>query len=587
MNRVPVFVLVGLALTGALLLAAPMGATAGGVVGDGTPASCTDSALDTALAGGGTISFNCGPSPVTILVAGTKTITVATIVDGDSLGKITISGGDTVRIFDIPTGVNVELLNLVLSDAKGTSGGAIRNFGTLRLTNCRIASSAATYGGGLGNYGSAEVFATEYDHNTASVNGGAIDSTGVLTVTGVTVHDNSAVHRGGGLYNYLGKVDIRDTQITTNTTGTYGGGIGNDAGTLHGGGLVLAANEAGQSGGGLQNNGIAEIQQSFVGSNQAGLRGAGIASTGVLTLATTFLKQNLVPFAPPNNERFGGGIYTSGKLTGFYLTLDRNTAPKGGGLWGGGNITLVGSSFLHGDAFMGGGIYIGKNGVLTLQGSVVGNSTAWFENAYGSESGTGGGLQNDGLARIESTAFVHNSAAFFGGGILNQTTMTLTNSTVDENQSGDWGAGIGTTGVITVVNSTLADNTSSGLQAGNLALFNGGRAWLQNTILSATTGDSNCLGYETSLGNNLSSDASCRLNASGDISNTAALLLPMGQSSGYYRVPQPASPAINHGNNAACPAIDQRGVPRPLGGTCDIGAIEVEFYPRQFFPLAH
>ena len=35
-------------------------ARAGGVVGTGTPASCTEAALDAALAAGGLVSFNCG-----------------------------------------------------------------------------------------------------------------------------------------------------------------------------------------------------------------------------------------------------------------------------------------------------------------------------------------------------------------------------------------------------------------------------------------------------------------------------------------------------------------------------------------------
>ena len=36
----------------------------------------------------------------------------------------------------------------------------------------------------------------------------------------------------------------------------------------------------------------------------------------------------------------------------------------------------------------------------------------------------------------------------------------------------------------------------------------------------------------------------------------------------------PASPAINTANNATCAATDQRGIARPFGGVCDIGAFE-------------
>jgi hypothetical protein len=36
-----------------------------------------------------------------------------------------------------------------------------------------------------------------------------------------------------------------------------------------------------------------------------------------------------------------------------------------------------------------------------------------------------------------------------------------------------------------------------------------------------------------------------------------------------------ASPAVGAGNNATCPATDQRGVARPQGARCDIGAFEL------------
>ena len=39
--------------------------------------------------------------------------------------------------------------------------------------------------------------------------------------------------------------------------------------------------------------------------------------------------------------------------------------------------------------------------------------------------------------------------------------------------------------------------------------------------------------------------------------------------------PVPGSPAIDHGDTAACPPTDQRGVTRPQGPACDIGAVEL------------
>ena len=74
-----VLTLGALALLGVMTSSAPP-AIAAGAVGTGTSASCTQAALDTALAGGGLVTFNCGPDPVTITVTGTKVITPATIM---------------------------------------------------------------------------------------------------------------------------------------------------------------------------------------------------------------------------------------------------------------------------------------------------------------------------------------------------------------------------------------------------------------------------------------------------------------------------------------------------------------------------
>src|SRR5512141_235571 len=85
---------------------------AAGIVGTGTAASCTDSAFTKALAGGGLITFNCGTTPVTILLASQKTITVNTTIDGR--GLVTLSGGGRTPILYINNfqGVSVTVQNL-------------------------------------------------------------------------------------------------------------------------------------------------------------------------------------------------------------------------------------------------------------------------------------------------------------------------------------------------------------------------------------------------------------------------------------------------------------------------------------------
>jgi hypothetical protein len=70
------------------------------VIGDGTPESCTSDAFVDAVARGGTITFDCGPEPVTITLDRTAKVfndqNPDIVIDGG--GKVTLSGGGRVRI---------------------------------------------------------------------------------------------------------------------------------------------------------------------------------------------------------------------------------------------------------------------------------------------------------------------------------------------------------------------------------------------------------------------------------------------------------------------------------------------------------
>ena len=106
-------------------------------VGDGTAASCTEAALDTALAGGGSVTFQCGGQH-TITLTSQKLVEAATTLDGDDL--ITLSGGDTTSLFRVEAGAELVLEDIVLSDGLAVrQGGAVQNFGRLLLTGRRCA----------------------------------------------------------------------------------------------------------------------------------------------------------------------------------------------------------------------------------------------------------------------------------------------------------------------------------------------------------------------------------------------------------------------------------------------------------------
>jgi predicted outer membrane repeat protein len=238
-TRVPRIFRATLSVVVALLLLASFsqGALAGGVVGTGTPDSCTEAALNAALgcgappvsncAGGGTVTFNCGGA-ATITVTSTKTISADTTIDGG--GVITISGGNSVGVFSVNTGVKFTVQNLTIANSKSASlaGGAIYNGGTLTVTNSTFSGNSAIVGGGIYNGGGTLTVTNSTFSGNSADNGGGINnnSGGTLTVTNSTFSGNSSPF-GGGIYTGGGKLTVTNSTFSGNSS-PFGGGIYNN-----------------------------------------------------------------------------------------------------------------------------------------------------------------------------------------------------------------------------------------------------------------------------------------------------------------------------------------------------------------------
>ena len=104
---------------------------------------------------------------------------------------------------------------------------------------------------------------------------------------------------------------------------------------------------------------------------------------------------------------------------------------------------------------------------------------------------------------------------------------------------------------------------------------------LQNSII-ANNGEANCTFNFVSLvlkgDRNLIGDNSCPFVVPGtNLFNTNPQLGPLQNNRGDTETHEllPGSPAINGGNNSVCTPTDQRGLARPQGPNCDIGAFEV------------
>ena len=185
------------ALTALALGYASAALAAGGVVGTGTPGSCTETAFDAVFAkaqtsGGGVISFNCGAMPHAIVFTVYKSVATNTEIQGGDL--ITLSGSNTTAVFQVSTLGTLKLGNLVITRGY-SAAGAIENFGRLTVVDARL------------------------EGNTSIVNGGAISNHAEATLTNVVVTGNEALEEGGGLHSDGGTLTIRNSQITNNLTG--------------------------------------------------------------------------------------------------------------------------------------------------------------------------------------------------------------------------------------------------------------------------------------------------------------------------------------------------------------------------------
>ncbi len=234
------------------------------------------------------------------------------------------------------------------------------------------------------------------------------------------------------------------------------------------------------------------------------------------------------------------------------------------------NATISGLTLKGGNVSSNGGsVY--NNGTLKLVESVITGNAA---------SGEGGGVYNSasGNLTIEGSTIAGNTARGNGGGIAGSGVIDLSNSTLANNRSLKSGGGISSTMIATMNHVTVAYNQAAARGGG--VFVAGGTFNLQNTILAANTGAGDCSGSLVSQGYNLiQNQAGCTVTAAaGDISGQPAGLASALASNGGT-TPTLAlldgSLAIDAGaTGIACLATDQRGVPRPRGQACDIGAYE-------------
>ena len=262
----------------------------------------------------------------------------------------------------------------------------------------------------------------------------------------------------------------------------------------------------------------------------------------------------------------GGGVLNNGELSLDRVMVTANTENSAGA-----------ADF----AFGGGGIYNGDGATLNLTDSSVSDNATLNQ--------PGGGVYGffNSTINVTRSTINGNVGADVGGGLRTLGNVTVVNSTISGNTSTVWhgGALFATDGIVVISNSTIVGNNAPAGTAGGLMVATFGapvNVTLADSII-ADNGSYNCqveggaAAVLTSLGGNVSTDGSCTAIASDQIVGAGgAGVDPLADNGG---------PTLTHalllGSAAidaavdACPTTDQRGVARPQGSGCDVGAFEL------------
>ena len=231
----------------------------------------------------------------------------------------------------------------------------------------------------------------------------------------------------------------------------------------------------------------------------------------------------------------------------------------------------------------GGGVDIGRHATVTLDKVTITGNVAY----------SGGGIGHDGESlTVTNSTLSNNSITDSGNGCYAGAAMdtrgaavtTFVNDTVTGNISSDscsTGGTINTCDTATFTNVTISGNSGPG---GALFFFRTcNPTTLKNSILANQTGSAVCVGTITAItdgGSNLDSDNSCGFTTTGptfDLINTDPMLAGLANNGGPTNTLalKSGSPAIDAVKNTCPdPSTDQRGLSRPQGSACDIGAFE-------------
>lgn len=485
------------------------------VVGDGSPASCTELAFTAAVAAGGIVTFACGSAPFTLAISSEKNppLDRDTVIDGG--GLITLDAGNVSRHFGFvrdnyrtsETSLTLQRLRMINGKAPGSGYVAPSD-----------ANPACAYGFAEGGGGAVivrdnllTVIDCIFEDNQAAspgpdVGGGAIYALGSLgvTVVGSRFERNHGSNAGAiGLLQTEGRI-VNSSFVGNRATGT---GMNYAGGAAAGCPGVGHENQggAGGNGGALAIDGSSDTDQVFCGCR----------------------------FEANQANELAGALFRTANVDPRRTAIDR---------------TL----FRGNTARQAGALYLNNSQPLEIHAS-----------SFVANRADGAGMAQFDRCQLDlenTTIFGNVAATSLGGAIANGSTTGRIRNVTFANNEAKAGPGIFSAAIaggmdFEIVNSVFANNLTA--DAGS-----------PMTCAFATAHGSNNLQWPQQRPVGGADDVACvddvvfadaQVQALEDIGPTPSAAVSA------------ASPA--RGQGRGCPATDQRGRPRSVEA-CTLGAVE-------------
>lgn len=449
---------------------------------------------------GGSVNFHDGTAETITLVLGEIDVCGPLTITGPGAEKLSISGGDASRIFDIAEDDTI-ITGLTFRNGKGVGGGAIfKDGGTLTMSNCVVKDSDAGIDSGGGIYveaGALELTDSTVTGNKAGENGGGILAvrSDLILVRSVVEKNGALGDNGGGIFASDSDVSLRDSALGGNTARESGGGIYATGGTLT---LLRSAVETNTtqitltgvsfSGGGIvAKDTEVSLTDSAVSENSTTGRGGGISTTGgSLTLLRTWVEKNT-----------GGGIETADTTVSLSDCFVNENTLDGGISALRGSVSLIRCRVEWNRAIdpdvvsHGGGIDASFEVELTVTDCVISNNQAGDD---------GGGIYAaNGVVSVTRSTISNNRAlgqteiAGLGGGIRFSGSLTMTGCTISGNGGIDGGAGIHSTGASSAIltQCTISGNIARSPESTGGGIYaNGGSVALAHCTINGNSANS-------------------------------------------------------------------------------------------------